>query len=284
MFVSRFLPNIKIHAWGGLGSQLYALALSIDLDGNFTTREVNIVAHSSGVTRRAPEYAIYSDEIEYKDDFSKSPTRNFHVFNSIKNIVKALLLRIGVYAYCNSDNEVEMLKKWVIIIRGHYTYRTLSFATISKVYSRINNASNLLDSDFMTNSLAIHYRLGDLETLGYKSPIRTERFIDFIKDIVSKNQIEKICVYSDSPETAIKNLKALLPSLNFVQRNLSPIDSVLESSQATFFIGTNSKLSTWIALFRTVSAKSNASYLPMEMKHTLDSNRGELTSSQVTFY
>lgn len=247
-------------------------------------REVNIVVHSSGVTHRAPEYAIYSDEIEYKDDFLKSPTRNFHIFNSVKNSVKALLLRIGVYAYCNSDDEVKMLKKLVLIIRGHYTYRTLSFATISKVYSRINDASNLLNSDFITNSLAIHYRLGDLETLVYKSPIRTERFIDFITDIVSKNQIDKICVYSDSPETAVKNLKALSPSLNFVQRNLSPIDSVLESSQATFFIGTNSKLSTWIALFRTVSAKSNASYLPMEMKHTLDRNRGDLTSHQITFY
>ena len=127
MFVSRFLPNIKIHAWGGLGSQLYALALSIDLDGNFTTREVNIVAHSSGVTRRAPEYAIYSDEIEYKDDFSKSPTRNFHVFNSIKNIVKALLLRIGVYAYCNSDNEVEMLKKMGDNYKGALHLQNLKF-------------------------------------------------------------------------------------------------------------------------------------------------------------
>ena len=49
------LPAIKIHIWGGLGSQLYALALKIDLQKKFKTRKVVLVFHNSGVTRRDAE-------------------------------------------------------------------------------------------------------------------------------------------------------------------------------------------------------------------------------------
>jgi hypothetical protein len=282
-----FLPTVKIHTWGGLGSQLYALALSIDLDKIVSNRDIQFVIHSSGVTRRAPEVEIYSDKVKFKDDFSTSSKVNFltlNPFESVKKQIKVTLIKLGVYAYCNSDNEVNSLRRWVLAIRGHYTNRTLSSATISKVYSRVKGSDFIFDSEFTTNSLAIHYRLGDLETIGYKSPIKAERFIGLIKDVMSKNNIEKIYVYSDSPEIAIKKLKALSPSLNLIQRDLPPIDSVLESSQTTFFIGSNSKLSIWITLFRAVQTQSKSSYLPMEMKHMLDRNIGELSPRQITFY
>ena len=287
MHFNRCIPAVKIHTWGGLGSQLYALALSIDLDKIFLNRDIQFVIHSSGVTRRAPEVEIYSDQIKFKDDFSTSSKVNFprlNLFESVKNQIKVMLIKLGVYAYCNSDDEVNSLKRWVLAVRGHYTNRTLSSATISKVYSRVKGGDYLFNSEFMTNSLAIHYRLGDLETLGYKSPIKAERFIGLIKDVVSKNNIEKIYVYSDSPEIAINKLKALSPSLNLIQRDLPPIDSVIESSQTTFFIGSNSKLSIWITLFRAAQTQSKSSYLPKEMKHMLDTNQGDLSSRQITFY
>ena len=287
MHFNRCIPPVKIHTWGGLGSQLYALALSIDLDKIVSNRDIQFIIHSSGVTRRAPEVEIYSDRVKFKDDFATSSKVDFlrlNLFESVKNQIKVMLIKLGVYAYCNSDDEVNSLKRWVLVIRGHYTNRTLSSATISKVYSRVKDSNYLFDSDFMTNSLAIHYRLGDLETLGYKSPIKAERFIGLIKDVVSKNNIEKIYVYSDSPEIAIKKLKALSPTLNLIQRDLPPIDSVIEGSQTTFFIGSNSKLSIWITLFRAVQTQSKSSYLPKEMKHMLDTNQGDLSSRQITFY
>jgi hypothetical protein len=287
MHFNRCIPAVKIHTWGGLGSQLYALALSIDLDKIVSNRDIQFIIHSSGVTRRAPEVEIYSDKVKFKDDFSTSSKVDFlrlNPFESVKNQIKIMLITLGVYAYCNSDYEVNSLKRWILVIRGHYTNRTLSSATISKVYSRVKGSNYLFDSEFMTNSLAIHYRLGDLETLGYKSPIKAERFIGLINDVVSKNGIEKIYVYSDSPEIAIKKLKALSPSLNLIQRDLPPIDSVIESSQTTFFIGSNSKLSIWITLFRAVQTQSKSSYLPKEMKHMLDINQGDLSSQQITFY
>lgn len=287
MHFNRCIPPVKIHTWGGLGSQLYALALSIDLDKIVSKRDIQFIIHSSGVTRRAPEVEIYSDEVKFKDDFSTSSKVDFlrlNPFESVKNQIKVMLITLGVYAYCNSDYEVNSLKRWILVIRGHYTNRTLSSATISKVYSRVKGSNYLFDSEFMTNSLAIHYRLGDLETLGYKSPIKAERFIGLINDVVSKNGIEKIYVYSDSPEIAIKKLKALSPGLNLIQRDLPPIDSVIESSQTTFFIGSNSKLSIWITLFRAAQTQSKSSYLPKEMKHMLDINQGDLSSQQITFY
>jgi hypothetical protein len=282
-----FLPIVKIHTWGGLGSQLYALALSIDLGKNVSNRDIQFVIHSSGITRRAPEIEIYSDKVKFKDDFSASPKADSLTLNSfefIKKQIKLMLIKLGVYAYCNSDAEVISLKRWVLAIRGHYTNRTLSSATISKVYSRVKGSGFIVDSEFTTNSLAIHYRLGDLETLGYKSPIKAERFIGLIEDVMSKNTIEKIYVYSDSPDIAIKKLKVLSPSLNLIQRDLPPIDSVIESTQTTFFIGSNSKLSIWITLFRAVQTQSKSSYLPREMKHMLDRNLGELFPRQITFY
>jgi hypothetical protein len=281
------LPTVKIHTWGGLGSQLYALALSIDLGKNVSNRDIQFVIHSSGVTRRAPEIEIYSDKVKFKDDFSASPkvdSLTLNPFEFIKKQVKVMLIKLGVYAYCNSDAEVISLKRWVLAIRGHYTNRTLSSATISKVYARVKGSSVVIDSEFTTNSLSIHYRLGDLETLGYKSPINAERFIGLIEDVMSKNTIEKIYVYSDSPDIAIKKLKALSPSLNLIQRDLPPIDSVIESTQTTFFIGSNSKLSIWITLFRAVQTQSKKSYLPREMKHMLVRNLGELFSRQITCY
>lgn len=281
------MPTIKVHTWGGLGSQLYALALSLDLGKYVSNRDIEFVIHSSGVTRRTPEVEIYSHKAKFKDDFSASPKNDFlrrNLFEFFKKQIKVIFIKLGVYAYCNSDDEVNSLKRWVLAIRGHYTKRTLSSATVKKVYSRIKENNSTIDSEFTTNSLAIHYRLGDLETLENKSPIKAERLINLIKDLMSKNNIEKIYIYSDSPEIATKKLKALFPSLNLIRREIPPIDTVLESCQTTFFIGSNSKLSIWITLFRAVQTQSKSSYLPMEMKHIVDINQGGLSSRQANFY
>ena len=44
--------KLKIHSWGGLGSQLHALSIAHDLKQNFPTRKLILIHHTSGVSRR----------------------------------------------------------------------------------------------------------------------------------------------------------------------------------------------------------------------------------------
>ena len=62
---------IRIHCWGGLGSQLYAWALFERLSIRFPKRKLRLVLHTSGVTRRASDLNdLFSvDELITLDDF-----------------------------------------------------------------------------------------------------------------------------------------------------------------------------------------------------------------------
>ena len=50
--ILRLIPPIKIHCWGGLGSQLYALALAIDLKHRFYTRKIDTKTHQFNIIKR----------------------------------------------------------------------------------------------------------------------------------------------------------------------------------------------------------------------------------------
>ena len=46
---------LRVHCWGGLGSQLYALAVAYDLQRKYPKRKIKLLLHTGGVTKRVSE-------------------------------------------------------------------------------------------------------------------------------------------------------------------------------------------------------------------------------------
>ena len=47
-----FKLNLKVHSWGGLGSQLFALSLIYDLKKKHPRIKVSLIHHTSGISER----------------------------------------------------------------------------------------------------------------------------------------------------------------------------------------------------------------------------------------
>ena len=95
---------INIHVWGGLGSQLFALALVEDLAKKFPKRSLRMIFHTGGVTYRKLDIAPLLSEYKFfvNDDYaSHSVTRDSG--RSVKNISakvaqsKISLKKLAVY-------------------------------------------------------------------------------------------------------------------------------------------------------------------------------------------
>ena len=71
--VLQLVPSIKVHCWGGFGSQLFALALCNELKTKFPTRKLILILHSSGVSKRVPEIQELLVFVPYKirDDYRR---------------------------------------------------------------------------------------------------------------------------------------------------------------------------------------------------------------------
>lgn len=263
--VSRFLPIVKIHTWGGLGSQLHALALNSILENRYPYRRFHFVVHSSGVTKRNVEADIFDENFGFKDDFdSKSIILNSKL-EKIKNFLVKIFFKSRLVVNCNDDSGIGSIKLWTISVRGHYTNVTLSRDSVSALWTRLFESSSNRFTIDQNKCLAIHYRLGDLETLPNKFPIEAKRLVEISTFVLADKKVEQINVYSDSILKSMNNLKTLQLNGTLHARNLTPIETILECSLSQVFIGTNSKLSVWIAIFRGFHSLSSETYLPSEL-------------------
>jgi len=132
--------SLRVHCWGGLGSQLYAWALVEDLMHEFPHRKVQLVLHSSGVTKRQSDLDFLGLELPLTviDDFKDSLTvlhrtgkRNFMKKFKISRLVKFVLHTLGFLASANTNDEYKKIRRWTTQVRGHYSYRTISKETLS---------------------------------------------------------------------------------------------------------------------------------------------------------
>ena len=109
--ILRLIPPIKIHCWGGLGSQLYALALAIDLKHRFYSRKIEFVQHTSGVTKRNLEIDTSRfSSIVFKtiDDFSNNSTSliaKTSFRKILSTILKNCLVFLGFLSSANNNLE-----------------------------------------------------------------------------------------------------------------------------------------------------------------------------------
>ena len=263
--MQRFLPPLRIHSWGGLGSQLFAIALAEELKVIFPKRSFKIVLHTGGVTRRLPEIVGLFPNFDYlyEDDF-QSNVNAPQDLSKRKNIdfrksIKFLLSFLGFLAECNDDGSTKKLLPWVFSIRGHYSYRTIDSNFLKGLYEIFQS----FDSSNVSNikqACVVHYRLGDLLTLTEKNPISAQSIKLEYARIHSQMNFSKLVFFSDSPSEVGERFSSPLLG-EVVILDLSVILVIANSIHAKYFIGTSSKISFWIAGIRAVTIE-NPSSLP----------------------
>jgi hypothetical protein len=245
--------SLRVHAWGGLGSQLFAMALAFDLQKTLAGRDIVIILHTGGVTRRLPEITELYPEYRYilLDDFKNNGSlkkiEGFYIKFPVRLFIGKILKKSRIIASADDDYEFSKLKPWTHALRGHYSYRTISSDFLKDFYSRLGHDSEL---GSMTNKLSLHFRLGDLLVLNEKKPLSASRVAKELTRICESQKINSIDLYSDSPKIARDFLVGLI-SKPLQEHSLGTLDVIRRSTTSSYFVGTSSKISFWIAAIRS---------------------------------
>ena len=273
--LNRLTPTLKIHSWGGFGSQLYTLHLALQIRTKYPWRKLLVVIHSSGVTRRFSEldwnlFGIQASEI---NDFKKADifSKEFN-YKSVPNRIISLTKKVGSEALeimrivqtANSDKSLRNVKYWTMSLRGHYTKLTLNPEILYTIYSKLSLEP--ASTDVLESDLVIHYRLGDLLTLNQKSPIPHQRVDNLLKGMLKESN--SCVVLTDSSQFDYQEFtrdSIFLKSLE--SRNLNPYETLSLCIRAKHFIGTGAKLTIWAAIFRQY-VYGKQSHLPQELMWT----------------
>jgi hypothetical protein len=265
------MKNVKIHCWGGLGSQLYALSLAEDVSEIYPNKNIKIIFHSSGVTRRCIELRNIPArfQISFVDDFSYPNYRKRSIRRTkANNFYRKLLIITGLLATCDDDISVRKIKPWVLEIRGHYSYRKISLRTLEKIYGYL-----FLPEDLILNKdgIGLHYRLGDLLEKNIKSYIDGRVIVEIIRNNIDL-QDQKVDLYSDTPDSALSMLKNSNFYGEIFNFDYDAIETIRLLTRYKFFIGTNSKITVWIVLFRILRDTYAYNFIPSTFQQQVVAN------------
>ena len=262
------MPAVRIHCWGGFGSQLFAILQYWNLQRRFPGRKLVLIIHTSGITRRQIEIDSLLQKILFKvvDDFDgqREPTtkqlKPSRKVEAIKAkfyvIAKAFLKTAGLLSELEDKKAYNSVKPWLLSVRGHYTSYPFSSTDVLKLYEVISSVDiEYLGGESLVEVLAIQYRLGDLLNLPNKGFVDPKLLIDITNSIAGKSNISKTILLTDSPTEATQLLDA--GKRDWKVANLSPISTIKICVDSSEFIGTNSKISFWISLFRAFIGKES---------------------------
>jgi hypothetical protein len=280
----RNLFPIKIHCWGGFGSQLYALSLLIDLAERFPKRQSRIIFHTGGVSHRNPEvlelmkgqpYEIFED-FYIQDSVNNGVGKKKTLHLSLQIVASRLLILSGFLARANTDQEFSRLKPWVVSLRGHYSYRKQRSQTIRIIFGET------LDSEFeVLDSVGIQYRLGDLLQLESKSPVEAIRVATVTKK-VNPDKALNCYLFSDSVEVARRML--FQQGVDSYPVILDSLATVIQLSKYKIFIGTSSKISFWVVLLRMTQNNLKFTYMPSSDSRQLLLNIGDSFAEGIEYF
>ena len=264
-------PPLRIHAWGGLGSQFFAVALASDISRRFPKRRLVIVLHSSGVTKRKPEVCEVFPDFKYieVDDFSNRKNHDSKLKKrSLKTLIRRLLRLSALITRLvaeENDCNSRLVHWWTFSVRGHYSHRQIGNDFLTELKERLSQLSKLEVSDYSATAV-IHYRLGDLLELTNKNPIAIERMLNIVSQMV---EIESVTVFSDSPQRALLLLESFPSEHEYQVQELTTIQTIWAAAQARVFLGTSSKISYWVVLLRLHQNESLLNFMPSEDKRIL---------------
>lgn len=268
----KILPGVRVHSWGGFGSQLFAMIVAERLVAKKKLRQITIIFHTSGVTKREleiPKSWLAKFRIEQVADYHPQSPRNWELqrkslFVVIREGLKVVLSLIGFTATSNTEKEFLDLRPWVLSIRGHYTRIHLTEPEIDELLMKfgLSNATQSI------KETAIHYRLGDLITLKSKGIIAPNRIIQAWKKGMTTELPLKI--FSDGTRQDFEGVwQEVQGPANYEFYSLSPIQTIQSCFKVQEFLGTNAKLSLWVAVLRSgISMKKTL--IPNEIRLQLE--------------
>lgn len=261
----NYIP-LRVHCWGGLGSQLYALSVAYDLQIKSPKRKIKLVLHTGGITKRLSELDFIQNidfEIIQVHDFQiQNKEYNRHIESNkieLKKFLTKILYFFNFIVSANSNFDFDKVRPWTVSIRGNYFNRTISSGFYSYILKHINLEEQ--QPNRTHNEIAIHYRMGDLLTLTEKSISPANKIIDTVREVQKIGNNLKIYVYSDSPQIAKETLFNAGLTDEFLVKDLLTIDVIRACVGANYFIGTGSKVSLWIVNLRRYMGEINSNYL-----------------------
>lgn len=271
-----FSYKIRVHCWGGLGSQLFAWATAEQLKIKYPSKEIQIILHNSGVTRRESAIGFLSNKFSITNVNDYAQPKNSRISLNSKDLqlrifVKSLLDRLGFVIYSSNRNTIARVKPWTLALRGHYAHDTVPVSILLSIIDQIGTHKELrfdIPKSAQQN-LGIHYRLGDLLNMDDKTYILPDTLGKFIVNNVNNYHQKVISVYSDDPTVAKNYLGSYLPqNAKFIHKDIW--DTLKELVNQDLFIGTNSKISLWVALFRKSQDPNSYVALPRTMSKELE--------------
>jgi hypothetical protein len=283
---SYFLPKVGVHSWGGFGSQLNALGLAYGLSLKYPKRRIRIVFRTGGEHKAF--YELNDLQInEFEIRFKKIDEKASHVMppvltpnlNMYKNFAKASLIKLGLYATCESKSEFDSIKPWVLVIRGSYNlFPNKEFIKYlqKKIGDKVENSFD--------NDITIHYRLGDLMTLETKNPISEEILSQQLNSAVKDTSSISCTILSSDPDIASQKFVQLKTSMIIKSAYATPVEVLKIGTKSKIFLGTNSKISMWVVFIRVNLGLKN-SFLPHSFKSIFDQSFEEnLIREYIKFY
>lgn len=270
---SRLFPALRVHSWGGLGSQLFTAQLILKLKHRFPRRKIKVILHTAGVTRREGEFDFTTLGVKVKQiedfNFKDKKSRGKVSFDKFQTGFSRLMKRLGLlilrkfHFIISADDEANfaLLRIWTFMIRGHYTQLAIEKDIIRELYELVSNQEKV--SSCNTHKIIVHCRLGDLLKLSQKSPINALRLDALLKNLNVSHQA--ILVVTDSTINEFMEYSTGTRILNNCQHgNFSSFETLQKCIFAQDFIGTSAKLSLWAAIFRYFLMNMN-SYLPEDL-------------------
>jgi len=247
---------ITCNLMGGLGNQLFQIftAISYGLKTNNEFKFMNVTTLGGGG----------NSTLRYT--FWNSFLKNLQPFLT-NQFPELILLKQENFEY--KEIPLSLIKNRNVCIHGYfqsYKFFQQNYSKICKLIGleeRKKEVLEKLDSDFkkdLTNSISLHFRLGDYKKLSYFHPILpVNYYIKSIQTILEKDNdltlknVYYFCEEDDleTVEESILYCKHLFPQLNFtrISNTFQDWEQMLIMSQSKHHIIANSSFSWWGAYF-----------------------------------
>jgi hypothetical protein len=164
------------------------------------------------------------------------------------------------------DRKVFKVRFWTYSIRCTYTSNILRKQDIVHMAGILGIDSKSSEQNF----LGVHYRMGDLPTLKPSALVPLNSISIVVNELIKAGAVfGKVKIYSDS---IVDNSNLQLPKeIDFEWISVETLQTIRELSKAKYFVGTNSKVSLWVAIFRLCLSVPGDIYLPVNVATILSS-------------
>jgi hypothetical protein len=230
----------------------------------FPGKRIILVLHTGGITARSSEIDFLSSKINLLkvDDYrASSNSKQLHKSDSksISTFIKKYIKFLANYLsfVITDDRKVFKVRFWTYAVRCTYTSNVLRKQDIVNMAGILGIDSNTSEQNF----LGVHYRMGDLPTLKPSALVPLNSISIVVNELIKAGAVfGKVKIFSDS---IVDNSNLQLPKeIDSEWISVDTLQTIRELSQAKYFVGTSSKVSLWVAIFRWALDAPGDVYLP----------------------